>query len=313
MPESSVDVYLGEKLAAYGFPNSHPFSIHRHDAFSQKFYKDGLDSKCNILPPVAATLEEIALFHTSEYIKLVEEKSITGSGYLDRGDTPAFKGAFESASYVVGSALHATKSILSKSDKAAFVPIAGLHHARRNIASGFCIFNDCGVVIEYLLQQGLNKVAYIDIDAHHGDGVYYEFEDNPKVIFADIHESGKYLFPGTGYPYETGTGEAAGKKLNIEMNPEDGDEAFSEAWSQVENFIDSEKPEFILMQCGADSVNGDPLTHLKYSASAHGRAAKALRELSRIHAGGKMLAVGGGGYNLENIAAAWTAVVSSLI
>ncbi|MES0492109.1 MAG: acetoin utilization protein AcuC [Leptospirales bacterium] len=307
-----VDVYLGEELAAYGFPDSHPFSTLRHDAFSKKFYNDSLDSKCNILTPVLATKDEIALFHTPKYIQLVEEKSITGSGYLDRGDTPAFIGAFKTTSYVVGSALHAAKSILQNGNKAAFVPIAGLHHARRSIASGFCIFNDCGVVIEYLLQQGLNKIAYIDIDAHHGDGVYYDFEDNPKVIFADIHESGRTLFPGTGYSKENGKGEAVGKKLNIEMQPEAGDEAFFEAWSQVETFIDSEKPEFILMQCGADSVLGDPLTHLRYSANAHGQAAKSLRELSRTHSSGRMLAVGGGGYNLDNIAAAWTAVVKSL-
>jgi len=314
MKKRPVEIYAGRELAAYGFPDSHPFGLTRHDAFMNRVQQDKVLSKIPIHKPVMGTFDQLKLFHTETYIRFVENKSAQGSGYLDGGDTPVFPRVFESASYVVGSAVDAAERIMKGEIDRAFIPIAGLHHARRDRASGFCVFNDCGVVIEHLLQNhGLKNVAYVDIDAHHGDGVFYGFESDPRVIFADIHESGRYLFPGTGSAGETGLGQAKGRKLNIEMNPEDADEEFFAAWSKVLEFIEKSKPEFILLQCGADSVVGDPLTHLRYSAGAHTRAALDLVNLANTYCGGKMLAVGGGGYNLSNLQNAWTGVVHSLL
>jgi len=196
----------------------------------------------------------------------------------------------------------------------AFVPIAGLHHARRDTAGGFCIFNDCGVVIETLRRTyGIRRVAYVDIDAHHGDGVFYCFEDDPELFFADIHEDGRFLYPGTGAAQETGSGGAAGTKLNIPVLPGADDNRFHQVWPRVETFIDAAQPEFIVMQCGADSIAGDPLTHMAYSPDAHAYATRSLVRLAERHAQGRLLATGGGGYNLANLAAGWNNVVTELL
>jgi acetoin utilization protein AcuC len=155
-------------------------------------------------------------------------------------------------------------------------------------------------------------VAYVDIDAHHGDGVFYAFEDAAEVVFADVHEDGHYLYPGTGAAEEAGTGAGRGLKLNVPVPAQAGDEAFFEAWERVETFIDAQAPQFILLQCGADSLAGDPITHLRYTAAAHAHAAQRLCELAQRHCEGRLLALGGGGYNRDNLARAWTAVLAEL-
>jgi acetoin utilization protein AcuC len=196
----------------------------------------------------------------------------------------------------------------------AFIPIAGLHHAQRGSAAGFCALNDCGVAIEMLKDRyGLERIAYVDIDAHHGDGVFYAFEDDPSVVFADLHEDGRYLYPGTGADDEVGRGDARGTKLNIPMPPDAGDERFDDAWQRVEEFLEAARPQFILFQCGADSLAGDPITHLRYSPTCHGHAAARLCELARRHCQGRLLAMGGGGYNRRNLALAWCAVLEALL
>jgi acetoin utilization protein AcuC len=175
------------------------------------------------------------------------------------------------------------------------------------------VFNDCGVAIEVARKKhGLARVAYVDIDAHHGDGVFYAFERDPDVAFADMHEDGRFLYPGTGSRTETGRGEAAGTKLNVPMPPGADDDAFLAAWKEVERFLDDARPELILLQCGADSLAGDPITHLRYSPEAHAHAARRLAALAERHAGGRVLAMGGGGYNRTNLARAWTRVVEEL-
>jgi acetoin utilization protein AcuC len=313
MRKHSCCVYLSDNLAAYGFGDEHPFGPQRHHVFKQEFYKQGLDQKVDILEAVTTDQKNLELFHTHEYIQKVIEQSKFGIGYLDNGDTPAFTGMYEAACYVAGSVLDAIDKLMAARYKTAFIPIAGLHHARRHIAAGFCVVNDCGIAIETLLQKyHLQRVAYVDIDAHHGDGVFYSFEDEPRLIFADMHEDGRFLYPGTGVVNEIGKGDAAGTKLNIPMPPQSGDKLFFKMWPQVENFLEKHKPEFILFQCGADSINGDPITDLQYSEKAHAHAAKRLCEIADRHCGGKVLAMGGGGYNHDNIAKTWTAVVNTL-
>ena len=215
---------------------------------------------------------------------------------------------------MVGSNLDACDRLMRGSCRRAFIPIAGLHHARRDSAGGFCVFNDPGIAVETLrARYGLERIAYVDIDAHHGDGVFYSFEDDPQVFIADIHEDGRYLYPGTGFANETGRGPAAGTKLNVPMPPYANDEVFLEAWNQVEKFVRAAEPEFILLQCGADGLAGDPITHLQYTAAAHAHAARRLSVLAEEYCDGRLLAMGGGGYNRANLAEAWTAVVKSMI
>ncbi|UCE89502.1 MAG: acetoin utilization protein AcuC [Pseudomonadota bacterium] len=309
-----VCVYVGAELARYGFGDDHPFGPDRLDAFWRYARKKGLDKQVTIRAPVAADVALIELFHESKYVARVRTQSKTGTGFLDYGDTPAFAGVFEAAAYVVGSSVDAARRLIAGECRRAFVPIAGLHHARRDGAAGFCVFNDCGVVIESLRRDhGLQRIAYVDIDAHHGDGVFYGFEDAPWLCVVDIHEDGRFLYPGTGAADETGRGKARGTKLNIPMPPDAGDEEFMAAWTRAEDFVAAARPEFIILQCGADSLAGDPITHLRYSPAAHRMATERLSALADQFSNGRLLALGGGGYNRANLARGWSAVLEELI
>jgi acetoin utilization protein AcuC len=310
---NSVCVYIGEALANYNFGTSHPFGPQRHDAFVEEFNRQGLNTRVDVLAPVAGTEDLLSSFHTPEYISRVKGMSATGAGYLDAGDTPAFPGMYEISMGVVGTTVDAVKQVIQGNYKRAFTPIGGLHHARRDSAAGFCVFNDCGVAIEILRKEyGIRKVAYVDIDAHHGDGVFYSFEDDPDLCFIDLHEDGHYLYPGTGAITETGIGRAEGTKLNIPMPMYANDELFLKMWEKVESFLKKANPEFILLQCGADSINGDPITHMEYTENSHAHAAARLCVLADEYCHGRLVAMGGGGYNLENLAKGWTAVVDSI-
>ena len=315
MPAShSCCVYLGEELARYSFGYDHPFGPLRHDAFRQALYAQALEREVDILHPVATTQETLELFHDHAYIETVKHRSKFGNGYLDQGDTPAFVGMYEAVLAVAGTVCNAVDRLIGGDYRTAFVPIAGLHHARRHVAAGFCVVNDCGIAIEYLREQyGIKRVAYIDIDAHHGDGVFYGFENDPRALFADIHEDGRYLYPGTGSRSETGRGAAEGTKLNIPMPPGADDGVFLEAWQEVEDYLAANPPELLLLNCGADSLQGDPITHLAYSENAHGHAATRLRELADEYCDGRVLGMGGGGYNRDNLARAWTRSVEGFI
>ena len=312
MSDSPMFVYKGDALANYGFGDEHPFGFDRHDAFQTELAEADLGTAIQYVEPSRASVDDIALFHTPEYIDLVSKRSQEGTGFLDDGDTPAYPGIFDKASDVVGTTLAAVDAIMAGKSKRAFVPIAGLHHAGRGHAAGFCVFNDCGIAVEHLRKNhGLQRIAYVDIDAHHGDGVFYGFEDDPDLIFADIHEDGRFLYPGTGHAEETGKGKAKGTKLNIPMPPGAGDSEFEMAWARVMHHVDHAAPEFVIFQCGADSLEGDPITHLRYTEATHARAASDLCELADRHCGGRIIGMGGGGYNLGNLARAWTRVVQS--
>ena len=309
-----VLVFRGEDLASYGFGDPHPFGLDRHDVFHDELAQADLGDRIEYARPGTASVDDLLLFHTADYIDKVSRMSAEGRGYLDEGDTPAMPGIFEAASSVVGATLAGVDAIMQGKAKRAFVPIAGLHHAGRDHAAGFCVFNDCGVAAEYLRKHyGLRRIAYVDIDAHHGDGMFYGFEDDADLIFADIHEDGRFLYPGTGAASETGTGRARGTKLNIPVRPGADNADFRREWTRVESYLENAAPEFIILQCGADSLEGDPITHLCYTEEAHAEAAAALCRLADKHCEGKIIGTGGGGYNRHNLARAWTRVVESFV
>lgn len=309
-----VRIYFGEDLGRYGFGEGHPFGPDRIHAFWTETVKRGLHKQVEVAAPVACDEDALRCFHDPVYVAQVKDLSRRGTGYLDYGDTPAFKGVFEASSYVVGSDLDGLDAAMSGRQPRIFVPIAGLHHARRDTAAGFCVFNDAGVLIETLRQRyGIRRVAYVDIDAHHGDGVYYAFEEDPEVVFADIHEDGRYLYPGTGDAGETGRGRAAGTKLNIPLPPGAGDEAFRAVWPTVEEFVRAGRPEFVLLQAGADSIRGDPITHMAFSPAAHAHAARRLCRIADEFCDGRFIAMGGGGYNRNNLAQGWNEVVQAML
>ncbi len=311
-----MGVSWGRESTLYSFPNGHPLNNGRTEAFGaslSEMVSSEKEMRVSIIPPVIAREEELLLFHTKEYVDFVRSSSETGTGFLDYGDTPSFKGVYEAALFTVGNSLNGGQLIFEGKVDHFFNPVGGLHHARRDRAGGFCVFNDCAIAISRAIDKlGMKRVAYVDIDAHHGDGVYYGFEEDPRVVTGDIHEDGKYLYPGTGSAEEIGKGEAKGTKLNIPLAPGSSDEVFFEAFDKVLGFVKASKPEFIFLQCGADGLKGDPLTHLRYSPKAHAYAAMKLHELSHLICEGRILAMGGGGYNPRNVRDAWMGVVREL-
>lgn len=310
----TICVYGGAQLGAYGFPDGHPFGPDRLGAFWHEFTHRGLDKRVQLKQGVACSRDDLLRFHRESYVARVEHQSASGEGYLDYGDTPAFPGVYEAGQMVVGSVLDAARAILEERCRGAFIPIAGLHHARREGAGGFCVFNDIGVLVEWLrATHGIKRIAYVDIDAHHGDGVYYGFEDDPDLIFADLHEDGRFLYPGTGDASETGIGAAQGTKLNIPLPPGADDRAFQALWPKVEEFVRHGEPEFVILQAGADSIAGDPITHMQYTPRAHAYAAHRLSALAAERCRGRLIALGGGGYNRDNLAAAWCGVVEAML
>jgi len=311
-----IGLYYGEELLRYAFPDPHKFNKRRITSFWEAVQTLGLleRKEIRVMKPVLASEELLELFHTREYIDFVKRMSEIGSGLLDYGDTPAFKGVFEAASYVVGSVVDAVDKVMSGEVEHCFIPVAGLHHARRGGAAGFCVFNDIGVAITYVKKKyGLSRILYVDIDAHHGDGVFYEFYDDPMVWIADIHEDGRYLYPGTGFREEDGSPRAPNTKLNIPLLPGSTDKEFFEAFREVEEFARKVEPEIIFFQCGADGLEGDPITHLRYTDKAHRQAAEVLHEIAHSFCRGRVIATGGGGYDEKNIAAAWCAVLMALL
>jgi len=310
---ASTHLFLSDALGRYGFPDGHPLSIDRQGAFWRAARARGLDADVVVAESVPAAREAIARFHEPGYIAAVEEASREGTGYLDAGDTPAFPGCFEVSAHLVGAALEGLRRVMSGAAARTFQPIGGLHHARRAAAAGFCVFNDLGVVIETLRgEYGLRRIAYVDIDVHHGDGVYYAFEHDPDLAIVDMHEDGRFLYPGTGSAQETGRGAAEGSKLNIPLVPGAGDGEFFAAWEVAENFLERFGPEFVLVQCGADGLAGDPLADLRLTPAVHSHVIRRLRGLAARHAQGRLMAFGGGGYSLENLSMAWCAVLEAL-
>ena len=306
-------VIADEAVGRYGFPDAHPFGRDRLDAFLAEFRARGLDARCQQRGSRAASEAELLRFHTPAYLAKVRTCSQEGSGALDAGDTPAWRGCYEAAAQVVGATLNAACALLSGQARRAFGPIGGLHHAVRDGAAGFCIFNDCGVLIETLRAAGLARVAYVDIDAHHGDGVFYPFESDPYVVIADLHEDGRFLYPGSGSAAETGRGDAAGTKLNLPLSPGAGVAQFESAWQRARGHLAAFSPDFFILQCGVDSLAGDPLAHLQLTPACHARAAHDLVRMAEGLGHGRVLALGGGGYDRGNIAAGWNAVVEALL
>ena len=309
-----VNLYVDDALAAYGFPDGHPLGIDRQGAFLREAQKLGLDTQAVVQGSRLATHEELRRFHDDDYIDGVRTAEERGLVLLDGGDTPVFPDVYRTSAHVVGAALDGLAQVMDEKCLRSLQPIGGLHHAARGRAAGFCVFNDLGVVIETLREvYGVKRVGYLDIDVHHGDGVFYAFEDDPDLIFADIHQDGRTLYPGTGRAYETGKGAAQGTKLNIELAPYAGDHEFMQAWPQVEAHFETFQPDFLIFQCGADGLKGDPLAQLNYSPAVHAHAAQRLVALADKFAKGRIMAFGGGGYGRDNLARAWSAVLEALI
>ncbi len=301
--------FYSDQLVQFDYGPDHPLKV-----FRLKLARDLIDSVglltaglTTTVEPEAADEEDLLLFHDIDYIGMLKavNSGITmpGAEYfgLGPGDNPVFRGVFDWSRLVAGASLQAAAMIDSGEADIAFNIAGGLHHARASRASGFCYVNDPVIAILSLLRRG-RRVAYIDIDAHHADGVQDAFYSTDKVLTISIHETGETLFPGTGFEGETGEGEGRGYSLNIPLPPFSDDELFLHAFSSVvPDAIEKFRPDVIVSQLGVDSFRSDPLTHLNYTTNGFCTAVREIRAMSK-----KWVALGGGGYDAANVARAWT-------
>lgn len=262
-----------------------------------------------LVPPHLATDEEILSFHTPDYVNVVKRLSQGESGigearhnFSVEGDNPPYPGMYEASLLAVGATLEAAKLVLNKEADVAFNISGGLHHAEAGRASGFCVFNDPAIAIKYFLSQGMNRVAYIDIDAHHGDGVQNAFYADSRVLTISLHEWGRYLFPGTGDTGEMGGGKALGYAVNVPLAPFTTDELYLWAFEQVvPPLVKAFQPEIVVSQLGVDTHMKDPLTHLMLTTEGYVQLVKRIQSLAP-----RWLALGGGGYEMSAVARSWT-------
>lgn len=254
-----------------------------------------------------ATEDEIRLFHSREYIAALKEANtgvipVSGPEHgIGLGDNPVFKGLYEWSSYTTGASIQAAELVALGGYGAAFNIGGGLHHAMPARASGFCYINDPAVAIKYLAGLG-KRVAYVDIDAHHGDGVEYAFYETDRALTISLHESGQYLFPGTGNVTDMGMKEGLGYSVNLPLPPGTGDDLFMDAFDEiVPRFIEAFDPDILVTQLGVDTFESDPLAHMNLTTNGFEKAVCAFRDLNL-----PWVALGGGGYDLGNVARAWT-------
>lgn len=268
-----------------------------------------------LVSPRSATEDELGWLHTREYIAAVRRLSAgEGAGEAHRfnfslqGDNPYFPGIFEAATLSSGATLLAAEMVGNGEVDAAFNISGGLHHAAAGHASGFCVFNDPALAIHYFLRMG-KRVVYVDVDAHHGDGVQEAFYGDDRVLTISVHESGRYLFPGTGFVGELGTGNAAGYSVNLPLFPYTGDEVYLESFRQiVPPLVRAFAPDVLVTQLGIDSYHSDPLTHLQLTTAGF---VEVVRQFAAL--GIPWLAMGGGGYDLMAVSRAWTLAYGEML
>ena len=302
-------VVLSQELWQIGHGESHPLKPERlqraYELLNAYHAFESPDSL--LLPTRPATTEELRLFHTDEYIEAVESLSRGEGRYVPShynfgpGDNPVFQGMYEIAALKVGAALTAAELVISGEADFAFSPAGGMHHARANYASGFCIFNDIAVIIHYLLAQGF-RVAYVDIDVHHGDGVQEAFYDTDRVLTISVHESGFFIFPGTGFVGETGRGVGQGFAVNLPLAPYTDDEVYVWAFEQIVppllRWFDAD---VVVSQLGVDTHFLDPLGHLSLTTQGYAQVISLIRDLAP-----RWVALGGGGYEVSVMPRSWT-------
>ena len=299
-----------DTLASHELRSDHPMRPVRlrytHELLQAYGAFDGDAS--TLVSPRPATEEELQWLHSAEYVSAVRSFSLGLSGYDPRrfnfagqGDNPIYPGMYEAALLSTGASLAAAELVANQEVEVAFSISGGLHHAAVGHASGFCVFNDPALAIKYLLARG-KRVAYVDIDAHHGDGVQDAFIDDDRVLSISVHESGEFLFPGTGFVKELGVGKGTGYSVNLPLYPYTDDEIYLQAFHDVvPPLLRAFAPDVMVTQLGIDSYHSDPLTHLQVTTRGYVEAVKALSSMDI-----PWVALGGGGYDLMAVARAWT-------
>lgn len=308
MISDSIFIY-SEELLNYKFSSEHPFNQFRLKLTLDLLKKLNAIEDHMIVKPKMATEDELALIHDYHYIQAVKQagegklsSEIAENYGLGTEDTPIFPKMHDASSFLVGGTLTAVDYVMSGKVKHALNLGGGLHHGFRGKASGFCIYNDSAVAIKYLQEKYQARVLYVDTDAHHGDGVQWAFYDDPNVCTLSIHETGRYLFPGTGNITERGQGKGYGYSFNIPLDAFTEDESWLYAYqTSLREIAEFFKPDVILTQNGADSHYYDPLTHLSASMNIYREIPKLAHEIAHTYCNGKWIAVGGGGYDIWRV------------
>jgi acetoin utilization protein AcuC len=296
-------------LTKHEYTPSHPFKPIRARLMSELLNRYGLISEQNqrIVTPPLMDEELLFLFHTRKYIEMLKkgDKGDFSIEMLHAGlgtqDNPVFKSMYQFAFAASSGTYEGAKMLYEGKARFVFNPFGGFHHAGRDYAGGFCYINDIAVAIADLVRKD-QRVTYVDIDAHHGDGVQAAFYETDRVLNISLHESGETLFPGTGSEVETGTKEGTGYNVNIPFRAGTDDEVYLIAFeSVVPPLIESFKPDIVVASIGCDTHRDDPLAHLNLTSNGYKRVLSILNDLSP-----KILALGAGGYNLFKTAALWT-------
>ncbi len=321
-----VSLIFTEDYQKYNFGKNHPLRPLRLKltySLIEKLNLLKLD-RLETIKPRIATKDEIELVHSTKYVDIVkklsinpEDRSMQPFSYgLGSGDNPIFEGMYEASALVCGASITAADNVWNNQEvKVAFNPAGGLHHAMKEKASGFCIFNDIGVAIAHLKRLDKNiRIAYLDIDCHHGDGVQWLFYDDPNVLTISYHQDGRTLFPGTGSVNETGEGEGKGFSINFPLIPGTNDKPFLNLFRKTApKILETYAPDILITQLGVDTYYNDPLTQMGFSLSIYRDIAQTLKTSAREFCHNKWLAIGGGGYLMTVVPRAWTIFLANML
>ncbi|SDN62917.1 acetoin utilization protein AcuC [Allokutzneria albata] len=313
-----VAVVWDESFLGYDLGGDHPLNPIRLDLTIRLATELGVLDGIELITPRSATDAEIELVHDPSYLAAVQAAPYSGwdVGHgLGTADNPVFDRMHEASALVAGGSLVAAERIASGAADRAINIGGGLHHAMTSHAAGFCVYNDCSIAIAWLLENGFERIAYLDVDVHHGDGVQAAFYGDPRVLTISVHQHPMTLWPGTGYPRELGTGGAEGTSVNLALPPGTKDSGWLRAFNAVVPAALAEfRPQILVTQCGADTHREDPLADLSLTVDGHRAIYHRLRELAQLHAGGKWLALGGGGYSLFRVVPrSWTHLLATVI
>jgi acetoin utilization protein AcuC len=306
----SLHLAWDDRLAGYDFGPDHPLAPVRVELTVALARALGVLDRpgVNVTGADAATDAELELVHDPSYIAAVREAGAGGDAVRARrfglgpGDNPVFPGMHEAAALVAGATLAAARAMWSGAAQHAASIAGGLHHAMAARASGFCVYNDPAIAITWLLASGAERVAYVDIDVHHGDGVQAAFYDDPRVLTISLHETPALLFPGTGRPAETGGPAARGSAVNVALPAGTADAGWLRAFhAVVPPLVRAFAPQVLVSQHGCDTHRLDPLAHLELSVDGQRAAHAAIHALAHESAGGRWLLTGGGGYELVQV------------
>lgn len=298
-----------DEIMKYRFNDSHPFNQMRVKMTTDLLESSGFLSAEDIVKPRRATDEELELVHSSDFIDAVRRaglKTLSDADAQKFGlgtqDTPIFEDMHEKAKLIVGATLTAVEQVMEGRSKKSLSLAGGLHHGFRGRASGFCIYNDTAVAIEFIRRHYGKRVLYIDTDAHHGDGTQFVFYSEEDVMTYSIHETGRYLFPGTGNTTELGDDAGYGYSINLPLDAYTEDTSFKHVFTEsITRAIERFKPDVILSQNGVDSHYRDPMTHLSLTSDSYEFIPRFVDALAQKYTDGKWIAVGGGGYNLWEV------------